>query len=76
MPRPRKIAASVAFDDATMATAEGLPKDTAIAFVCHHGNRSRAAAEHFVKLGFSNVYNLAGGIAAWSKDVDPSIPQY
>ena len=71
-----KIASSVAFDDATMATAEELPKDTGIAFYCHHGNRSRAAAEHFVKLGFSNIYNLAGGIAAWSKDVDPSIPQY
>ncbi len=71
-----KIAASEAFDDTTMATAEGLPKDTGIAFCCHHGNRSRAAAEHFVKLGFTNIYNLAGGIAAWSKDVDPSIPQY
>jgi monothiol glutaredoxin len=71
-----KIADTAMFDDKTMADAEGLPKDTAIAFYCHHGNRSRAAAEHFVKLGFTNVYNLAGGIAAWSKDVDPSIPQY
>jgi monothiol glutaredoxin len=71
-----KIASAVMFDDKTMADAEGLPKDTPIAFHCHHGGRSRAAAEHFVKLGFTNVYNLAGGIAAWSKDVDPSIPQY
>lgn len=71
-----KIAASVAFDDATMAAAEGLPKDTGIVFYCHSGNRSRAAAEHFVKLGFTNVYNLVGGVTAWSRDVDPSIPQY
>ncbi len=71
-----KIAGAVMFDDATMATAEELPKDTGIAFHCHSGNRSRGAAEHFLKLGFTNLYNLAGGIEAWSKDVDPSIPRY
>ncbi len=71
-----KIAGATMLDDKTMADAEGLPKDTGLAFHCHHGGRSRAAAEHFHKLGFTNVYNLAGGIAAWSTDVDPSIPQY
>ncbi len=71
-----KIAGAVMFDDKTMADAEGLPKDAGLAFHCHHGGRSRAAAEHFLKLGFTNVYNLAGGIAAWSTEVDPSIPQY
>ena len=63
-------------DDATLAEAEKLPKDTAIAFYCRSGNRSGAAAEHFLKLGFKSVYNLAGGINAWSRDVDPSIPTY
>ena len=63
-------------DDAAMAEAEALPKDTPIAFTCHHGNRSRAAAEHFLKQGFTRIYNLAGGIDAWSRDVDPSIPRY
>lgn len=71
-----KIENTVMFDDATMATAEALPKDTGIAFYCHSGNRSRGAAEHFVKLGFSNVYNLAGGVTAWSNEIDPSIPKY
>jgi monothiol glutaredoxin len=71
-----KINSAVMFDDTTMAAAEQLPKDTGIAFHCHSGGRSRAAAEHFVKLGFSNVYNLAGGITAWSNEVDPSIPKY
>ena len=70
------IKGALAFDDAAMAAAEALPKDTHIAFHCHHGGRSRAAAEHFLKEGFTNVYNLAGGIEAWSKDVDPSIPRY
>ncbi|MBA2543747.1 MAG: Grx4 family monothiol glutaredoxin [Deltaproteobacteria bacterium] len=71
-----KIANAEMFDDKTMATAEQLPKDAGIAFHCHSGGRSRAAAEHFVKLGFTNVYNLAGGITAWSNEVDPSIPKY
>ncbi|MBA3396268.1 MAG: Grx4 family monothiol glutaredoxin [Deltaproteobacteria bacterium] len=63
-------------DDTTMAEIEALPKDTHIAFHCHHGNRSRAAAEHFLKLGFSNLYNLAGGLDAWSQTVDSKIPRY
>jgi monothiol glutaredoxin len=71
-----KIAGAVHLDDATMAAVEALPKDTALAFHCHHGGRSRGAAEHFLKLGFKNVYNMAGGIEAWSRDVDPSVPRY
>ena len=38
--------------------------------------RSQAAAEHFAALGFENVHNLAGGIDAWSREVDPSVPRY
>jgi monothiol glutaredoxin len=71
-----KIANTTLLDDATMGAIEAMPKDTPLAFYCHHGNRSRAAAEHFLKLGFTNVYNLAGGIDAWSRDVDPSVPRY
>ena len=63
-------------DDQVMASIEALPKDTPLAFHCHHGNRSRAAAEHFLKHGFTNVYNLAGGIDAWSLEIDPKIPRY
>jgi len=54
----------------------GLPKDTPLAFHCHHGGRSRSAAEHFAALGFSNVSNVVGGIEAWSLEVDPEIPRY
>ncbi|MBC7973897.1 MAG: Grx4 family monothiol glutaredoxin [Myxococcales bacterium] len=71
-----KIEGAKLLDDATMTAIEALPKDTALAFHCHHGGRSRGAAEHFLKLGFKNVYNMAGGIEAWSKDVDPSVPRY
>ena len=55
---------------------QGLTKDTPVALHCHHGVRSRAAAEQLLRDGFTKVYNLEGGIAAWSRDVDPSVPQY
>ncbi|MGD0679590.1 MAG: Grx4 family monothiol glutaredoxin [Polyangiaceae bacterium] len=54
----------------------GLGKDAAIALHCHHGVRSRAAAEQLLGEGFTNVYNLEGGIEAWSRDVDATIPRY
>ncbi len=53
-----------------------LAEETVIVFHCHHGTRSRAAAEHFLKQGYTNVYNLEGGIDAWSLTVDPSVPRY
>ena len=53
-----------------------LPKDTALAFLCHYGNSSRAAAEHFRGLGFSNLHNVSGGIDAWAAEVDNSVPRY
>jgi len=53
-----------------------LPKDTALAFLCHTGSRSAHAAEHFRSLGFAKVYNVAGGIDAWSREIDPGVPRY
>ncbi len=70
------IKGAVLLDDAAVKRIEGLAKDTPIAFHCHHGGRSQSAAEHFLGQGFKTVYNLAGGIEAWSRDVDPSIPRY
>ena len=71
-----KIEGATHLDDAAMGAIEQLPKTTGLAFFCHHGGRSRAAAEHFLKEGFTNVYNMAGGIDAWSRDVDPKVPKY
>jgi monothiol glutaredoxin len=53
-----------------------LDKNSPLVFFCHHGSRSRAAAERYIADGFTRVYNLEGGIDAWSRDVDPSIPSY
>jgi monothiol glutaredoxin len=71
-----QIAGTKLLDDSVMAQIDALPKDTPLAFHCHHGGRSRGAAEHFLKAGFKTVYNMAGGIDAWARDVDPSIRRY
>ena len=57
-------------------TLAALPKDTAIAFICHHGVSSRGVAERFAAHGFSNVYNVQGGMDAWAEEIDPSVPRY
>ena len=43
---------------------------------CHHGMRSAAAVRYLRAQGFERVWNLAGGIARWSAEVDASVPQY
>ena len=53
-----------------------LDKATPLVFQCHHGIRSQAAAEYCVEKGFRNVYNVVGGIDAWSLTVDRSVPRY
>jgi monothiol glutaredoxin len=65
-----------ALDDDGMKTLAALPKDAKIVFMCHHGMRSRAAAERFLAEGFKNIYNLEGGIDAWSQRVDQKVPRY
>ena len=61
-----------AYHDALLA----LDADTPLVFQCHHGIRSQRAAEYFRERGFRRLYNLSGGIDAWSASVDPSIPRY
>jgi len=51
-------------------------RESRIVFLCHHGIRSQHAAEYFRQRGFRNLYNLQGGIDAWSQLVDPGVPRY
>ena len=53
-----------------------LPGHAEIVTHCHHGQRSLKAREILVGAGFSSVRSLAGGIDAWSREIDPSIPRY
>ncbi len=43
---------------------------------CHHGTRSAKAIGGLQKFGFKKLKNLAGGIDAWSQNIDPSLPRY
>jgi rhodanese-related sulfurtransferase len=43
---------------------------------CHHGMRSLQVVAFLLRQGFETVYNLAGGIEAWSLQVDPAVPRY
>jgi rhodanese-related sulfurtransferase len=47
-----------------------------IAVLCHHGSRSMQVAAFLVQQGFGHVANIAGGINAWSSQVDASVPTY
>ena len=44
--------------------------------ICHHGVRSAQVVAFLERAGFASVYNLAGGIDAWSVRVDPALPRY
>jgi monothiol glutaredoxin len=70
------IADSKPLDEGALEHIEELDRSTPLAFYCHHGQRSRAAAMRFISLGFREVYNLDGGIDAWSREVDPQVPRY
>ena len=56
---------------------ELLPKDLPIVVVCHAGVRSLNFGIWLLEQGITkNVWNLVGGIDAWSTDVDQSVPRY
>jgi rhodanese-related sulfurtransferase len=44
--------------------------------ICRSGGRSAEVGRFLAARGFADVFNLAGGILAWSRDLDPNIPQY
>ena len=44
--------------------------------ICHHGMRSAQVAAFLERRGHARLYNLAGGIDAWSTQVDPTVPRY
>ncbi len=53
-----------------------LPGHGEIVTLCHHGQRSLKAREILKGAGFANVRSLAGGIDAWSREVDSEVPRY
>ena len=62
----REIARRIAELDATQL----------IVCLCHHGVRSLQVVAFLSQRGYTNVYNLAGGVDAWSLRIDPRVPRY
>jgi molybdopterin/thiamine biosynthesis adenylyltransferase/rhodanese-related sulfurtransferase len=56
--------------------AEELKREQPIVVHCHSGRRSAQAVRLLQQRGFTNVYNLEGGIDAWSDAIDSSVPKY
>ena len=60
-----------------LATRAGeLPRERKIAVHCKSGGRSAKAVALLREAGFTDVHNVAGGINAWSREVDASVPLY
>jgi adenylyltransferase/sulfurtransferase len=53
-----------------------LDRDRYTVVHCHSGMRSAQAVQFLRREGFVNVFNLEGGIAAWSEEIDPKVPKY
>jgi adenylyltransferase/sulfurtransferase len=53
-----------------------LNQNDNVAVHCKTGGRSARAVKLMQEAGFQNVYNVKGGITAWSEDIDPSVPKY
>lgn len=71
-----KLDGSVRFSSDDPEMLDDVDRAMPIVLYCHHGVRSRAAAEHVIRLGFREVYDVTGGIDAWSRVVDPGATRY
>jgi rhodanese-related sulfurtransferase len=58
------------------ARLEELPRDVPLVVMCHSGGRSLRVAEYLRTTGFTQVFNLRGGIDAWSTEIDSHVPRY
>jgi adenylyltransferase/sulfurtransferase len=56
--------------------ADELKREQPIVVHCHSGRRSAQAVRLLLQRGFTKVYNLEGGIDAWSDQIDPKVPKY
>ncbi len=74
-----KLAGSLLIPLNELPTRAGdIPKEVGVMLVvyCHHGVRSLSAAAYLERLGYDEVRSLAGGIDAWSCEVDPTVARY
>lgn len=56
--------------------ADKIAKDKPVVVMCRSGKRSAVAIAQLEALGFTNLYNLQGGILAWAQEIDPEMQVY
>jgi adenylyltransferase/sulfurtransferase len=59
-----------------LARANSIPGNQPGLVLCHHGMRSAFVIKQLQQIGFTQLYNLEGGIDAWSRYVDEAVPRY
>ncbi|MCX6295640.1 MAG: rhodanese-like domain-containing protein [Bacteroidetes bacterium] len=59
-----------------MDNLDKISKDKQVIIHCRSGARSGAICQALESSGYNNVYNLKGGLIAWSNEIDPSITTY
>ena len=70
------IAGSRLLSEENVKFIDTLDRNSIMIFQCHTGARSQSAAEYFRDQGFTRVYNLSGGIDAWSVEIDVEVARY
>ena len=58
------------------SSLDRLDPDKPLVAICHHGTRSYQVAVYLEQRGFTDVYNLQGGIDRWAHDIDPGMATY
>jgi rhodanese-related sulfurtransferase len=69
-------ATSMPMGDIQSRAHQELDPDGHIVVVCHHGVRSLSVTHWLRQQGFESVQSMSGGIDAWSRRIDPTVPQY
>lgn len=59
-----------------LSETEKISKDKTVVIHCKSGGRSGAVINELEKIGYSNLYNLKGGILAYAREIDPSLTAY
>ena len=62
--------------DAEHTIDDELDPDAQTVVICHHGARSFQVAHFLERNGFQQLHNLAGGVDAWARTVNPEMPLY
>lgn len=58
------------------ARLDEIARDKPVVVLCHSGRRSYVVADFLLSQGFAAVFNLRGGIDAWSMELDSQVPRY